>query len=122
MREGNLERMTKRSIANTSIIVLWCTLVLGVVLVVVTNIFPCGYFYCLLREKSWLASTTKAELESRIHVPYSQKVIEPSESSWGGGHVLAEGERMVLYRIFGEPLDVVVAASGAISTFYTSYE
>lgn len=97
-------------------------LVASVFVVVIASTLPCGYIYCLLREKFWLASTTKGELESRIHAPYSQKVINPSESSWGGDHVLREGQKMIRYRILGEPLDVVVSAEGTIDTFYTSYE
>lgn len=84
---------------------------------------PLSYFYCCFRETSWLPSSNMEELESRIHVPHSRNIIDPSKSLWGSGHEMKEGQFMVQYLIFGkEPLDVVYYPDHTIEFIYTSYE
>jgi hypothetical protein len=84
---------------------------------------PLSYFYCLAREKAWLAAKTESELDRRMWAFYSKRPILPSNSMWGDNYVLQPGERMVQYLVFGkEPLDVVLDGESRVVAAFTSYE
>jgi hypothetical protein len=84
---------------------------------------PLSYFYCLTREKSWLAAKTEAELDRRMWAFYTKRPIAPSHSMWGSSYVLGPEERMVQYLVFAkEPLDVVLDRESRIVVAFTSYE
>jgi len=83
-----------------------------------------AYVYALSLEESWSQADpgTKAELEKHLSL-YSTKTIQPSQSDWGKGYVLANGERMIQYRIlWNAELDVVYDSSDKIMEIFTSYE
>jgi len=67
---------------------------------------------------------TRAEFEA-ITCCTRSRPADPSMSDWGSGHVLAPGEEMVQYGIFGDfsvPFEVVYDREGRIVARYTSYE
>lgn len=83
-----------------------------------------AYVYALSLEESWSRANpqTKAELEKHLSL-YSTRTIQPSQSGWGKGYVLADGERMIQYRIlWNAELDVVYDSSDNIEAIFTSYE
>ena len=81
------------------------------------------YLYCCAQESSWLAAKDEADLDGRMRVFHTKHGISPSASSWGRGHELRPGERMVRYLVFGlEPLDAVFDRDTRVVAIYTSYE
>ncbi|HEX7861113.1 MAG TPA: hypothetical protein VF773_12340 [Verrucomicrobiae bacterium] len=84
---------------------------------------PLSYMYCLLREESWMAAKTEAQLDRRVFAFYTKQRIPPKDSSWGWNYVLKRGERMIQYMIFGkEPFDVVLDEKSQVVAAVTSYE
>jgi hypothetical protein len=84
---------------------------------------PLSYLYCGIRENSWLAAKTEAELDSRMWAFYTKHSIAPSNSMWGRDYVLKPDERMIQYLIFAkEPLDVVFNSKSNVVVAFTSYE
>jgi hypothetical protein len=83
-----------------------------------------AYLYALSLEQAWVQADpqTKAELEQHLSL-YSTRVIQPVDSDWGRNYVLANGERMIQYRILWDAeLDVVYDRSDKIVEIFTSYE
>ena len=85
-----------------------------------------AYLYARHLESKWRQAPpkTQADLENQLH-GYSLREIQPKDSSWGSGHELQPGERMMQYRILWNkncPLDVVYGPDGDVRAIYTSYE
>jgi hypothetical protein len=106
------------------IIISACAVILFIgVVIALCYATPLSYFYCLAREKSWLAAKTEAEMDSRMWAFYTKRSIDPSNSLWGWSYVLKPEERMIQYRVFAkEPLDVVLDRESRIVAAFTSYE
>lgn len=85
-----------------------------------------AYLYALHLESKWSKADpkTKVDMEKYLHL-YSQREIQPKDSTWGKSYVLNDGERMMQYCILWNkncPLDVVYDKDDAILAIYTSYE
>ena len=96
---------------------------LGILTVVLCYTTPLSYIYCTLRENSWLAAKTEAQLDRRMLAFYTKHSIPPSASGWGHDYVLQPGQRMTQYLVFSkEPFDVVFDSQSRVVAAFTSYE
>lgn len=95
-----------------------------IMLAVMNRVLPLTYLYCCVREDAWKSAESQEELEARIHVPHTKRVIQPTSPAAASYGVDADlGERLVRYEIFSqEPLAAVVEADGGIKALYTLYE
>ena len=81
------------------------------------------YMWALHLESKWRPANpqTMSDLESNLS-GYTKTDIQPTQSAWGQGHKLGEGDRMTRYSLMGAPLDVVYSAEDRILAIYTTYE
>lgn len=81
------------------------------------------YMWALHLESEWRPANpqTMSDLESKPS-GYTKADIQPTQSSWGQGHKLGEGDRMTRYSLMGAPLDVVYSPDDRIEAIYTTYE
>lgn len=82
------------------------------------------YAFCLMNEARWMKAQTRDDLEAMLW-GYDSQAISPSQSAWGHGYPLRNGETMVQYHVLKDPtcpLDVVYNSEGHIQALFTSYE
>ena len=81
------------------------------------------YMWALHLESKWRPANpqTMSDLESKLS-GYTKTDVQPTQSAWGQGHKLGEGDRMTRYSLMGAPLDVVYSPDDRIVAIYTTYE
>jgi hypothetical protein len=81
------------------------------------------YMWALHLESKWRPANpqTMSDLEAKLS-GYTKTDIQPTQSAWGQGHKLGEGDRMTRYSLMGAPLDVVYTPDDRIVAIYTTYE